>query len=187
LTEVVLSGVAGALGWSAAEYAIHRGLGHDPARRRNPFTREHLKHHADGHYFAPSLKKAAVALPVLAGLAALLVPLLGAGRGLGFGLGFALAYTAYEVLHRRLHTHAPRGPYGRWARRHHFYHHFMDPRSNHGVTSPVWDLVFGTYASPGVVRVPRRQAMRWLLEPDSGEVRQAYAQGYRLAGGAGSR
>jgi sterol desaturase/sphingolipid hydroxylase (fatty acid hydroxylase superfamily) len=171
-----LFGLTGAFCWSFAEYAIHNWVGH-LGRGRNEFSREHLEHHRLGDYFAPTSKKAKAALPVLAALAAVLVPLLGGRPGGGFVLGFGLAYLAYEVLHRRLHTHPPRGPYGRWARRHHFYHHFMSPKRNHGVTSPLWDLVFGTYARPGVVRVPRRKAMRW-LRPDEA----AHARDYEVVG-----
>lgn len=39
------------------------------------------------------------------------------------------AYVSYEVMHRRKHTHPGFGPYGRYTRRHHFYHHFVDPRT----------------------------------------------------------
>jgi sterol desaturase/sphingolipid hydroxylase (fatty acid hydroxylase superfamily) len=151
----------GVFGWSFAEYAIHNWVGH-LGRGRNEFSREHLKHHARGHYFASARKKATAATPAILGMAIITGLVLGWSRGLAFTAGFAAAYVAYEVLHRRLHTHAPWGLYGRWARRHHFHHHFMDPRRNHGVTSPLWDFVLGTYTRPTVVRVPRQQAMVWL-------------------------
>jgi hypothetical protein len=80
-------------------------------------------------------------------------------------------YALYEILHRGEHTRAGIGPYGRWARRHHFHHHFVDGRSNHGVTSPVWDFVFGTYQRVGTIPVPRRLCMAWLRDPQTGDVR----------------
>jgi len=36
------------------------------------------------------------------------------------------------------------GWYGRWAREHHFHHHFVDLRVNYGVTSGLWDVVLRT-------------------------------------------
>jgi sterol desaturase/sphingolipid hydroxylase (fatty acid hydroxylase superfamily) len=51
---------------------------------------------------------------------------------------------------------------------------------NHGVTSPIWDVVFGTYQAPGVIVVPERLAMRWLLDEASREVRAEVAQWYRV-------
>ena len=54
---------------------------------------------------------------------------------------------------------------------------------NHGVTSPVWDLVFGTYVRvDGPIRVPRRMAMVWLVD-DDGTVRPEYAADYAVVGG----
>ena len=172
----------GALGWSFAEYALHRFSGHAPRARASEkkpglfdgdFGSEHQAHHADTRYFTPTrrkLKTAAVALPALA-----LV------TGPSFALGFGAAYTLYEIVHRRTHTHAPRHAYARWARKHHLHHHFESPRSNHGVTSPLWDLVFGTHQRPDRIRVPRRHAPSWLLDPETGEVRSEHARDYRMA------
>ena len=92
-------------------------------------------------------------------------------QGLAYAVGLVGFYCAYEVLHRRLHVSEGVGAFGRWARRHHFYHHFHDPAANHGVTSPLWDLVFGTrkVVTEAVV-VPEKLAMPWLVDPRSGEV-----------------
>ncbi|MCA9579445.1 MAG: sterol desaturase family protein [Sandaracinaceae bacterium] len=181
---VLIALCAGALTWSFLEYCIHRWLGHDRRLRGNLFGQEHTRHHSEGDYFAPTYKK------LLAALAALLVvlppsvlvagPLLGAS----YAGGLVAFYLYYEVLHRREHTHAGIGPYGRWARRHHFYHHFVDPSVNHGVTSPLWDVVFGTYRAPGVIPVPAKLQMRWLADPSTGDVRAPYAAFYTLRGRA---
>ncbi|MGE0707721.1 MAG: sterol desaturase family protein [Planctomycetota bacterium] len=169
--------VAGALGWTLLEYWLHRGLGH--RFPRNPFGAEHTRHHATTHYFAPALKKAAFATPVVLGVAGAFSLLGGPARGIAAAAGLTLAWLAYEVVHRRAHTHGPRGVYGRWLRRHHFHHHFHAPALNHGVTSPVWDVVFGTLARPGVIRVPEKHALEWLLGED-GEVRPELAGDYEL-------
>ena len=53
---------------------------------------------------------------------------------------------------------------------------------NHGVTTPVWDLVFGTYERvEGPVKVPRRLAMRWLVDED-GELLPGYEADWALVG-----
>jgi hypothetical protein len=184
--------------WSLAEYVLHRFAGHAPRPRRSEvpekkgwaaklspmqgdFGAEHQAHHTDTRYFTPTHRKvlaASIALGTGATVGALLV---GPRRALSFVLGFGAMYTAYEVEHRRTHTHAPRGAYTRWTRRHHLYHHFGNPKMNHGVTSPIWDRVFGTYVEPGVIRVPVRHAPLWLLD-ESGEVRAPYRGEYELAG-----
>jgi hypothetical protein len=181
---------AGALSWSLAEYSLHRFWGHAPrppkdgAKRRaldGDFGSEHQAHHTDTRYFSPTkdkLRVAAVALPVIAAAASLLA---GPRRGLAFAAGFGAAYAGYEILHRRIHTHAPRGPYSRWALRHHLHHHFTSPREYHGVTSPLWDVVFGTHGERQRIRVPRRHAPTWLLDPQ-GDVRPEHGSDYELPG-----
>ena len=114
--------VAGALTWTLLEYLIHRWMGHDRRFKRTPFGVEHIRHHIEGNYFAPSWKKVLFAL----GLAVVLVVL----AGIAYTVGLLASYALYEVLHRRYHTHAGFGAYGRWARRHHFHHHFVDGRKN---------------------------------------------------------
>ncbi len=173
-----LAALAGVGVWSFAEYALHNWGGHLP-RGKTEFSREHLTHHARTDYFSPTLRKLKVAVPVVA-LAFLLAWLaVGAAHAAAFTGGFALFYTLYEVVHRRSHTHAPWEPYGRWIRRHHLHHHFGNPRANHGVTSPIWDLVFRTYERPGVVTIPPRQPLPWCLD-EQGEVRPEYAGEYRV-------
>ena len=83
---------------------------------------------------------------------------------------------------RREHTHPGFGAYGRWARRHHFYHHFINAKMNHGVTTPIWDLVFGTYRKADVViEVPSKLAMPWLKDPSTGKAREEFATSFVIA------
>lgn len=170
----------GAIGWTLMEYVLHRFVFH-ASSARGPGAREHRKHHAQVDYFAPWWQKA------LAALAATLVmlPLVSYFAGLVLGaavtLGFVVMYLLYEILHRRAHTRPPRGRYGRWRRKNHFAHHFSDPRRAQGVTTPFWDWTFGTRLKVDLVRVPRRLAMRWLVD-DSGEILAAYVADYTLVG-----
>ncbi len=168
IAKVALSVFLGMLTWSLLEYCIHRWLGHDSRFRPNLFAKEHVRHHIEGNYFAPGWKKGIAALVMLGTAAVPAVWIAGMAIGLAFSAGLVGFYLAYEILHRREHTHAGIGLYGRWARRHHFYHHFVDARFNHGVTSPLWDLVFGTHRTPTVITVPARLLMPWLGTPQTG-------------------
>ena len=176
----LLAGLAGVLTWTLLEYVLHRWAGH--VYRRNVFGVEHTRHHSEGDYFAPTWKKAmagtALAL-ILIGPAGLL---LGWSVGLSYVAGLVGFYLVYEWLHRREHTHGPATAYGRWARRHHFWHHFGNPKVNHGVTSPLWDWVFGTYHAPELIRVPQKLCMVWLRDPATGEVWPEHASGYAVRG-----
>ncbi len=177
---LALAALAGALSWTLLEYLIHRWLGHDRRFRPNPFATEHVRHHVEGDYFAPTWKKLSLATALAAVLAFPVARALGAA-GFAYLAGLFGLYAAYEILHRREHTHAGWGAYGRWARRHHFHHHFVDARTNHGVTSPLWDWVFRTYRRPSTITVPRKLAMAWLVDPESGAIRAEHAATFVLA------
>jgi sterol desaturase/sphingolipid hydroxylase (fatty acid hydroxylase superfamily) len=180
LVAMALGALAlGAVAWTFLEYAIHGWVGH-VLPNRTPFRQEHMAHHRNSHYFTPTPRKARAAAGFLVPLGLLASLVVGWLPGLAFAAGLSLMYVAYEVLHRRAHTHPPRGRYSRWLRRHHFHHHYQNPRANHGVTTPLWDLVFGTYQRPGRIPVPRKHAMDWLCDPATGEVLPRYAADYAL-------
>jgi hypothetical protein len=180
MIDTTLSTLVGAFGWSLAEHLIHENLGHKLAKNRNAFAREHVRHHATTSYFAPSTKKALAAVVAASAMAPLASFVAGPRKGLAFTGGFVGAYLGYEVLHRIAHTRAPRTRYGRWLRKHHFYHHFHEPAVNHGVPSPLFDHLFGTFRPVTQVRVPVRHAMPWLVDPASGEVWPQFAGDYAL-------
>ena len=175
--------MTGVASWTLLEWLIHNGLGHH-GKRRTPFGREHVRHHATTSYFAPSWKKVVAAAVVGTGLWGGTQLVLGALDAAALTAGLLVMYAAYEVIHRRCHTHAPKGRYGRWVRRHHFYHHFLDPHANHGVSTAIWDIVFGTHRRvTAPIRVPRKAKVPWLIDPATGEVRSRFAGDYEIAGG----
>jgi sterol desaturase/sphingolipid hydroxylase (fatty acid hydroxylase superfamily) len=177
--NVIVAVAAGVLTWTLLEYIIHRWMGHHRRFKRTPFAVEHIRHHIEGNYFAPTWKKAIFGTLVAVVLSVPAILIAGA-VGITYVTALMTFYFMYELLHRREHTHAGIGPYGRWVRRHHFHHHFVDGRVNHGVTTPLWDHVFRTYQRPTVIPVPRKLVMEWLLDPATGDVRAAHAETYRL-------
>ena len=174
---LVLAALLGVLGWTFTEYMFHRFLGHEYAKYTE-FGTQHLQHHRDQDYFAPASAKAklSVVVSVLIGLVA--VPLAGWTHGVVFTASLVSSYLIYEFIHRDLHVRAPSGAYGRWARRHHMAHHHTSPGLNHGVTSPIWDIVFGTRTTSDSVRVPKAKAPVWLREAKD----DRYAADYQLFG-----
>jgi sterol desaturase/sphingolipid hydroxylase (fatty acid hydroxylase superfamily) len=167
--------------WSFMEYVIHRFAFHE-RRGKNYGSREHLRHHASRDYRLwknPEAWVGVVLVGAALGVGAWL--LVGPAAGWGLGAGYVVAYFTYEAIHGIAHVFAPRTRYGRWYRKHHFHHHFAEPLMNQGVTTPVWDKVFGTFSEPGQVQVPRRMAMRWLVGED-GEVKPEFRGDYALRG-----
>lgn len=170
--------LTGVILWTFAEYILHRFLGH-VHKGRNFFKTEHLQHHARANYFAPASGKAMAAISVAAVLVAslsLVMPLISA---VALMVGFTGMYGLYEIVHYRFHMKDPVAMPFIILRKHHFYHHFHDPKMNHGVTTRVWDRVFGTFVKVEKVVVPSRMPLQWLL--DGTEVKPVYSPHFQLS------
>lgn len=178
--SIIAAALAGAAGWTATEYGLHRFAMHE-MRGRGLASREHLHHHADVTYFSPTSKKLLSAAATTSVVLPASWAVAGRRQAVAFTGGLIAAYFGYEVAHRRAHTHPPTHAFGRWMRRSHLHHHFGAPMRNFGVTSPVWDKLFRTYDEPGVVTVPRRMAPVWMLD-DEGNVRPEFAADYVVKG-----
>lgn len=133
---------AGAFAFSFVEYAIHRWLFHSPASFMTPLHRSH--HDAPvGPSALPCLTSAAVG----ALLWWCLVPIIGPEIACFSLCGFLGWYFCYGMLHHlEHHLRISRVPW-RWLQRrwaeHAVHHHIID--TNFGVTTSLWDRVFGTY------------------------------------------
>ena len=179
--SVCIALVCGFVVWTFVEYAMHNFNGHQMKGRTN-FSRDHLKHHAEEGYFAPvwaKVLRACLVIPLVFLLVLLALPW---PLALAFTASFLGGHVLYEVVHYRLHFFVPGNAYMRWAARHHFAHHFNCPKHNHGVTTSLWDHVFGTYRSVEEVRVPRRLAMVWLVDQATEEVHPSFRDTFRLTG-----
>lgn len=136
---VVLGGVV----WTLAEYLIHRfGFHHLPGLKA-----AHMAHHADpaGLHGSPTV----VTVLVFAGLVALpLWWVAGLAPAAALTAGAMLGYLWYVTVHYVVHHAGSLGP--GWLRggmraliRAHAVHHHQT-RWNFGVTTTLWDRVFGT-------------------------------------------
>ena len=131
--------LSGVLIWSFAEYWIHRGVFHGPTR----FEPMHQQHHA-----LPKDMIGAASWTTFAGFSLFwLAAMICSGQGIGSMVtaGFMTGYLVYCTIHVSMH-HAGAlgfGRYGRMMMRLHQAHH-RGGKGNFGVTSPLWDYVFGT-------------------------------------------
>ncbi len=139
---VVLGFCAGAFGFSFVEYALHRWAFHAP---RGFVAAVHRAHH-----LAP---REPIALPFPTATAGafvlwwLLAPVIGRPFAYAFSSGLAAAYFCYGVLHDIEHSVRHQSLPWSWLQRRwalHAAHHRHD-RTNFGVTTSLWDRVFGTH------------------------------------------
>ncbi len=141
----------GALGFFVSEYTTHRFAFHAPPLR-NAFLlrlqhRLHYDHHGEpgdlGLLFLPLW----FALPIAALYGALAYAVLRDRSGaLSFLLGAVVALLYYEWVHYVAHiAFVPRTPFGRWIKKYHLRHHFLNERLWFGVTNPLVDVAGFTY------------------------------------------
>jgi dihydroceramide fatty acyl 2-hydroxylase len=152
---------AGLLSWGLFEYSIHRWVLHRVPPREGaglPGNRTHLAHHADPNALDRLNVQLSESLPVCAVYFAAAWALTGDLRSAAFAYdGLMLGYFFYEYLDYQAHHGAARGAVVRYFRRYHLLHHHYDARVRFGVTSPLFDYLFGTY------NVERRPAPTRLL------------------------
>jgi sterol desaturase/sphingolipid hydroxylase (fatty acid hydroxylase superfamily) len=67
-------------------------------------------------------------------------PALGGPLFVGFGLG----YLGYDGMHFAVHHFRMGSRLGKWMKRYHMIHHHTGAAARYGVSSPLWDWVFGT-------------------------------------------
>jgi sterol desaturase/sphingolipid hydroxylase (fatty acid hydroxylase superfamily) len=167
MVKYVAFALMGVVFWTFLEYVVHRFLGHQ-SRGKNPVKNEHGRHHAEVDYFAPFSKKILLAIFVLVA-STIIIGLFAQNWQIGFSFSFGLAtmYMLYEITHRRFHVAEPLIRYGLRMRKSHFYHHFMNPKKNHGVTTAFWDRVFGTFEKVESVFMPERLTLPWLIDENN--------------------
>lgn len=132
----------GAIAWTLAEYGIHRFVFHSFPM----FRRMHDVHHAKPKDW---IGVATWGTSVAFGLAWLVACSIStAVIASAFIAGVIAAYLFYCGIHVRFHHGNPQrmGRYVAFMARHHSGHH-RGARGNFGVSSPIWDLAFGTYRS----------------------------------------
>lgn len=144
--------VAGLCLWSVAEYTLHRFVFH--FRPRTPLQERiiflfHGIHHAQPQDKTRLVMPLPVSIPVALlfyglfyGVVALLIqaswwvaPLMA---------GFLIGYLVYDLTHYATHHFPMRSRLAKFLKRYHMMHHYKDPDTRFGVSSPVWDWVFGT-------------------------------------------
>lgn len=144
--------------WSFAEYCMHRFSFH--LKSTNPFLKLstfifHGVHHAYPREVSRSLTPLIFSLP-LAAMFYVIFKLIFVNQVDGVFAGFLSGYLIYTVIHDSTHHFSMNYPVLRQLKRHHMHHHYFDTDKNFGVSSPLWDFVFGTYIETPKAKKPLR-------------------------------
>jgi sterol desaturase/sphingolipid hydroxylase (fatty acid hydroxylase superfamily) len=140
----VLIFAAGLFAWTLVEYVIHGVLGH---AHRTFVTELHSVHHRDPR----AVFAMGAWIPTAVILAGAYV-WFGLAAGVIFYGGIVAGFAVYEYLHYRIHFATPANAVEARMRARHLAHHAGDPDAIFGVTTPIWDVVFGTEPEPERMR-----------------------------------
>jgi 4-hydroxysphinganine ceramide fatty acyl 2-hydroxylase len=156
--------------WTLLEYGLHRFVFHIHFQVRSRRLREllnasHMNHHAAPRNADKLLVRAPYAMAVSLVLFAVVYSL---SRSLfstaGSMAGIWAGFLYYEAVHYRVHlTTSPSGLIA-IQRRAHFHHHYTNHERCFGVTSPLWDHVFGTQLRRGQVVSNREKSLTGVEE-----------------------
>lgn len=136
--------LAGLLAWSLLEYWVHRLVLHGPWRATR---KDHSLHHASPRWTPLT----AWYVHVLTGLAvtALIAAFSPLAVACLVAAGIYAGYNWFRIVHRILHFHFETVGHRFLEKRFalHEQHHER-PNRHYGVTTSIWDRVFGTFNAP---------------------------------------
>lgn len=137
----------GILIWSFVEYLIHRFLFHKKFMN-DRFKKFQYFMHGYHHMCPRDPRRVALPLIITLPLSTLIYFLMTFIFGVyaeAIFSGFVLGYIIYDLSHYAIHHFSPKTTIGKFRKYYHFRHHFKANHRCYGVSSPLWDLVFGTY------------------------------------------
>jgi dihydroceramide fatty acyl 2-hydroxylase len=146
--------------FSLIEYMIHRYVLHysGPRGKFEKLIYElHENHHDDAKDLSIQFVSLAVSVPLFFLIGSGIIHVLGVQIGACLVAGLTCLYGYYEWVHYASHNRKAVTPWLKWQQKYHRVHHFQDAHCNYGVTNPLWDLCFGTYA--GIQRKSPRETV----------------------------
>lgn len=136
----------GFIAFTLVEYVIHRFLFHlaPSNEKRKKFT---YAVHGIHHDYPKDRDRLAMPIPmamVLATIFFLLFRLILGNLVYGFLPGLFMGYAVYLWIHYMVHAFQPPKNFWKILWVHHGIHHYKDSERAFGVSSSLWDIVFGT-------------------------------------------
>src|SRR5690606_33987517 len=139
--------IFGIIVWSFAEYTLHRFVFHLEFKSKLG-ARIHFIFHGVHHDYPSDSRRLvmppSVSIPLATLFYFLFRFLIGAESAHPFFAGFLIGYLFYDMTHYAVHHFNMHSKFWLAIKNHHIKHHFQNPDKGYGVSSPLWDLVFGT-------------------------------------------
>jgi len=145
---LALTYALGVLFWTLTEYSMHRYVFHYNATTRAGKYLVFLFHGI--HHDDPEDPTRLVMPPVVSISLGILFfygfrLTLGAAPTPAFFSGFISGYLVYDYIHYATHHFRPKTSWGKRIKENHMKHHYLKKGGKWGVSTPLWDHVFGTF------------------------------------------
>jgi len=138
--------ISGFLSFTLVEYLAHRYLFHMKPDRKWKRTLQYNMHGV--HHEFPKDKDRLAMPPLLSATLAVIFFLIFYSlmntKVFGFLPGFMTGYASYLFVHYIVHAYAPPKNFFKELWINHAIHHYKDETVIFGVSSPLWDHIFGT-------------------------------------------
>ena len=139
--------LAGILGFTFTEYAVHRWVYHPPHGASDAYKQATYKMHGMHHDYPKDKRRLAMppllAIVIATSLLFLFRAVLGE-YSFSYLAGFVVGYALYLIVHYTVHMYAPPRNFLRTLWVNHSIHHYSEDEVLFGVSQPLWDYVFGT-------------------------------------------
>lgn len=149
--SIAVTFLCGMLFWTLFEYIMHRFIFHlvaESERARKIVYIMHGNHHEyprdKERLFMPPVPSIILASAIFSVMYLIANSFGAASYVFGFFPGFLLGYLMYGSMHYAIHAWNP--PY-KWMKplwRNHHLHHYKNDHQGFGVSTTIWDRVFGT-------------------------------------------
>ncbi|KAK4751187.1 hypothetical protein SAY87_004669 [Trapa incisa] len=150
-SQLALLTVTGIFVWTLLEYMLHRFLFHSKTRTYWTNTMHYLLHGCHHKHPMDSLRlvfppaaAAIIATPVWNLIKLLSTP----STAPALFAGVLLGYVTYDLTHYYLHHGQPSSSMPKRLKKYHLNHHYREQNMGFGITSSIWDWVFGTLPPP---------------------------------------
>ena len=152
LTSILLLFLTGLLTWGLIEYWLHRLVFHFDAQSekgRDFVYAMHLSHHANPKSMDDLFTSLRFSFPIALCYCLLAWALMRSWQAMVYlFIGLMAGYFSYEFLHYQAHHRTPRLRVFRYLKMYHLLHHHQNSALRFGVTTPLFDYLFGTFQSP---------------------------------------
>ncbi len=145
--DLILLFLFGAFLWTITEYSMHRFIFHfhpKGEKAQRFFWTFHGVHHDYPQDSKRLVMVPSVSIPLAAIYYILFYYVFGAHYVSAIFAGFMTGYLFYDMTHYAIHHYGFKNKFWLYLKQYHMTHHYRFPDKGFGVSSPLWDKVFGT-------------------------------------------